>query len=469
MFITQKHLPRRTFLKGASATLALPLLDAMTPALATSGAMSRDKQARLVCIEMVHGAAGSSQFGVEKNLWAPAATGRDFDLSPTSLKPLEPFRDYLTIVSNTDVPSADPTTAREIGGDHFRSSAVFLTQTYPKRTAGADVQAGTSFDQYYAQRFGHETPIPSMQLCIENVDQAGGCQYGYSCTYMDTISWASPTRPLPMIRNPRVVFDELFEVFGAGATPAERRARRAEDRSILDWLLSSTARLQRDLGAADRARLSDYLENVREVERRIQTVEARNGSGEPRELPDAPRGVPDSFAEHVKLMFDLQVLAFTSDITRVFAFKLSRDGSNRTFPESGFKGTFHPSSHHGGQEGRILDFAKINTYHVSLIPYFLEKLKNTPDGDSNLLEKTLLIYGSPMGDPNLHNHKRVPFFIVGRAGGALKGGLHLKAARGTTLANVLLSLLHALGLDDMQRFGDSDGTFDLNTTGAATR
>lgn len=462
MFITQKHLSRRAVLKGAGATVALPFLDAMMPAISRH---KTKKNVRLVCIEMVHGAAGSSQFGVEKNLWSPAAVGRDFDLSPTSLQPLEPFRDSLTIISNTDVPSANATTAREIGGDHYRSSAAFLTQSYIKRTNGADVEAGTSLDQLYAQRVGRETPIPSMQLSIESTDQAGGCLYGYSCTYSDTISWASPTRPLPMIRNPRVVFDELFGVFGTGATPSERRARRAEDRSILDWLLSSVGRLQKELGAEDRVRLSSYLENVREVERRLQTVEARNQSDEPRELPNAPAGVPDSFAKHVQLMFDLQLLAFQSDLTRVFAFKLSRDGSNRAFPESGCNAAFHPLSHHGNFEQRILDFAKVNTYHVRQLTYFLERLKNTPDGDRNLLDNTLLLYGSPMGDPNLHNHKRVPFLLAGHAGGALQGGRHLKAARGTPLSNVMLSILHALGLDELTRFGDSEGTFDLNAAG----
>lgn len=463
MFITQKHLSRRAALKAAGATLALPLLDAMLPA-GRSRAAQR-KNVRLVCIEMVHGAAGSSQFGAEKNLWSPAATGRRFDLNPTSLKPLEAFRDYLTIISDTDVPSANATEAREIGGDHFRSSAAFLTQSYPKRTPGADVEAGVSLDQLYAQRIGRETPIPSMQLSIESTDQAGGCQYGYSCTYMDTISWASPTRPLPMIRNPRVVFDELFGVYGSGSTPAERRARRAEERGILDWLLSSTKRLQKELGAADRAQLDSYLENVREVERRIQTVEATHAQDEPSAGLPAPPGVPDSFAEHVRLMFDLQLLAFQSDITRIFTFKLSRDGSNRAFPESGFAGAFHPASHHGNVAQRILEFAQLNTWHVGQLRYFLEKLKETPDGEGNLLDNTLLLYGSPMGDPNLHNHKRVPFFLAGRAGGALKGGLHLRAARGTSLANVMLSVLHALGLSDLTGFGDSEAAFDLNAAG----
>jgi hypothetical protein len=433
----------------------------MLPARGASAAAAAQSHARLVCLEMVHGSAGSSAIGIKKNLWAPAAVGRDFDLTPTSLRSLEPFRDHLTIVSNTDVDPANPFTAKEIGGDHFRSSAVFLTQAHPKQTQGGDVRCGVSLDQLYAQRFGQDTAIPSMQLCIENVDQAGGCGNGYSCVYTDAISWAAADRPLPMIRDPRVVFDKLFSVLNVGATQAERAERLAEDRSILDWVLSSAARMQRRLGAADRARLSDYLEQVREIERRIQIVEARNRGGELRELPAAPVGVPDSFSEHVRLMFDLQVLAFASDVTRVFAFKLGRDASNRSYPESGFKGTFHDTSHHSGREDKILDFAKLNTYHVGQVPYFLEKLRNTPDGDGTLLDRTLLIYGSPMGDSNLHNHKRVPFFIAGRGNGALKGGVHLRAPNETPLANVMLTVLRALGLSDLERFGDSDGAYNI--------
>jgi len=457
MVITQKHLSRRTVLKGMGVTMALPFLEAMVPARNAFGA-AVPKRTRLVCVEMVHGSAGSTAIGIKKNLWAPAAVGRDFDLTQTSLKSLEPFREYVTIVSNCDVRNAEAFTAPEIGGDHFRSSAVFLTQMHPKQTQGSDVHVGTSLDQYFAKRFGQETPIPSMQLCIENVDQSGGCSYGYSCTYTDSISWASPTQPLPMVRDPRVVFDQLF---GVGATPGERRERRAEDRSLLDWLTGSVARLQRELGPADRARLGDYLDNVREIERRIQKVEAYNSSGEPRELPGAPIGVPDSFSEHVKLMFDLQALAFASDVTRVFAFKLGRDASNRTYPESGFNGAFHSASHHGEREERIVDFAKLNAYHVSLIPYFLEKLKATPDADGSLLDNTLVLYGSPMGDSNLHNHKRVPLFLAGRAGGTISGGVHLRAPDGTPLANAMLSVLHRLGLADVTSFGDSTGEIDL--------
>ena len=458
MFLTGKALSRRSALRAIGATVALPFLEAMLPAGRAAAAASRGRT-RLVCIEQVHGAAGSSRYGLEQNLWSPAVAGRGFDLSPTSLASLEPFRDHITIISNTDVPSADPTDAREIGGDHFRSSATYLTQMYPKRTGGPDVECGVSMDQLYAQRFGQDTPLPSMQLCIESVDQSGGCGYGYSCVYTDAISWAAPNKPLPMIRDPRVVFDQMFGVFGTGATPEERRARRAEDLSILDFVQDSAGRLLSRLGPGDRARLGDYLDTIREIERRIQTVEARNGSGEPRELPAAPAGVPDSFADHVRLMIDLQMIAFRSEITRVFSFKLGRDTSNRVYPESGSTGAFHIVSHHSENPDRIREFARINTYHVaSTLPYLLQRLKETPDGEASMLDNALVLYGSPMGNPNQHNHKRVPFLVAGHAGGAIKGGVHVKAKNGTPLSNVMLSLLHTLGLDDLQRFGDSEGT-----------
>ena len=467
MYLTKKHISRRSVLKSMGVTVALPFLDAMVPAraiFAKTEAAASSAKTRLLCMEMVHGSAGSTALGIKKNLWAPAAVGREFDLSPGSLSPLEPFRDYVTIVSNTDVRGAEAVTLPEIGGDHFRSSAVFLTQSHPKQTQGSDVHAGTSLDQLYAQRFGQDTPIPSMQLSIENVDQAGGCVYGYSCIYTDTISWASPSQPLPMIRDPRVVFDQLF---GVGATPEERAANRRADRSILDWITAQVAQLRRELSPGDRVRLNEYLDDIREIERRIQQVEARNKSGETRELPDAPIGVPDSFEEHVKLMMDLQVLAFAADVTRVFSFKLGRDASSRSYPESGVKTGFHPASHHGEREDRILDFAKINRYHVGMVPYLLEKLKNTPDGDGNLLEHSLIVYGSPMGDSNIHNHKRVPLFLAGHAGGRLKGNLHLKADDSTPMANVMLTLLHGLGRDDLSTFGDSTGAFDLTSVPAA--
>ena len=462
MFLTRKHISRRTVLRGMGVSMALPFLEAMTPAGAAKAAA---KKMRLACIEMVHGSAGSTIIGQQKHWWAPAGVGRSFDLTPTSLASLEPYRDYLTIVSNVDVRNAEAFELREIGADHFRSSAVFLTQSHPRQTQGSDVRAGTSLDQYYAQKFGQETPIPSMQLCIESVDQAGGCSYGYSCVYTDTISWAGPEQPLPMIRDPRFAFDQLF---GVGATAKERAERRAEDKSILDLISNQITRLQKELGAADKIRLSDYLDDVREIERRIQRVEAYNKSGEPREMPEAPVGVPDSFSEHVKLMFDLQALAFASDTTRVFSFKLGRDASSRVYPESGVTTGFHPASHHQGREDRILEFKKINDYHVSLVPYFLKKLKETPDGEGSLLDNALVLYGSPMGDSNIHNHKKCPLFLVGKMGGELRGGVHVRAADGTPMANAMLSVLQKLGCDDMSAFGDSTSALDLNWIGDTT-
>src|SRR4051812_1817683 len=455
MMITKRHVSRRAVLKGMGATVALPFLDAMTPAATAAANTAAAARIRFVAMEMVHGAAGSCPYGAQHNLWSPAAAGRSFDLTPTSLAPLEPLRDYITIISNTDAKMAEAFTTPEIGGDHFRASSVFLTHAHPKQTMGSDLYVGTSFDQIYARQFGQDTAIPSMQLCIESVDHSGGCEYNYSCAYTDAISWASPSEPLPMIRDPRAVFDALF---GAGATPEDRARRRREDKSVLDTIVASIDRMKRQLGAADRARLNDYLDDVREIERRIQNVEAANRSGETRALPDAPVGVPDSFEEHVKLMFDLQAIALASDITRVFAFKLSRDVSGRVFPQTGVTTGFHNASHHAERPDRILDFAKINKYHISLVPYFLERLKRTPDGDGTLLDHTLIVYGSPMGNPNVHNHKRCPLFLAGKAGGQLKGGVHIRANDATPMANVFVSMAHMLGMNDMPSFGDSTGT-----------
>ena len=459
MYLTKKHVSRRTVLRGMGATIALPFLEAMVPARTALANTAAAGRTRLACIEQVHGAAGSTQIGLAKNLWSPAAAGRTFDLAPSSMAPLEPFRDYLTIISNTDCKGAEAVTTPEIGGDHFRSSAVYLTQMHPKQTEGSDVYVGTSLDQMYAQRFGQDTPIPSLQLCIENVDQAGGCAYGYACVYTDTISWASPEQPLPMVRDPRVVFDQLF---GVGATAEERATNLRTDKSILDWVTSQISTLRKDIGSSDRTRLNEYLENIREIERRIQRIEGRNASGENRAFPEAPIGVPDSFEEHVHIMMDLIAIAFASDTTRVFSFKLGRDASGRAYPESGVNTGFHNASHHGEREDRILEFAKINRYHVSMVPYLLDKLKKTPDGDGNLLDNSLILYGSPMADSNIHNHRRAPLFLAGHAGGRLKGGVHVKAADGTPMANSMLTMLHLLGRDDVKQFGDSTGELDLN-------
>ncbi len=467
-FITGKHLDRRTFLRGMGAAVALPYLDAMVPAGRMSGVVSRAAAERtpLIAIEEVHGLAGCNEWGATQHLYAPEIIGKDFEMVPNNaLISLEPYQDYLTIISNTDVRMAEAFTAPEIGGDHFRSSAVFLTQSHPKQTQGSDLFVGTSLDQIYARRFGQDTPLPSMQFTIPNIDQAGGCTYNYSCAYTDSISWASPSEPLPMIRDPRVAFDMLF---GAGGTPEERAERREMRSSILDWITGEVRQMNRQLGSEDRLRMEQYLQNVREIERRIDMVEAHNSSGEERLIPEAPAGVPDSYREHMELMFDLQVLAIQTDMTRVISFKTGRDSENRVFPESGTDRPFHPASHHGGREEAILEFNKICQYRVSMLPYLLDKMKNTLDGDQNLLDKSVVMFGSPMADANLHNHRRCPLVFLGKGNGILEGNLHLKAADGTPMANAMLTLLQELGHTDMDSFGDSTGGFMLRSAGRTT-
>jgi len=448
-FVTRKKMARRTFLRSAGATVALPLLDAMVPAF--SKGLSNEPT-RLLCIEEVHGLPGCNEWGQTQFLFAPSTVGRDYELLPlNALKPLEPWREHMTIVSNTDVRMAEAFSPAEVGGDHFRSSAVFLTQAHPKQTQGSDLHCGTSMDQLHAQRFGQENLLPSLQLGIEPNDKGGGCDYSYSCSYTDSISWASPTQPLPMIRNPRSAFDLLF---GAGGSAAERASRRKSHSSILDWVASEIAEMNKNLGAVDQQRIDQYLNNVREIERRIQMVESSNAAGEERALPGAPPGVPDSYSEHMRLMFELQVLAFQTDMTRVISLKTGRDASNRSFPESGSDRAFHPASHHGGKESGVLEFNKICQYRVGQLAYLLQRLEETNDGDASLLDRSLVMWGSPMGDSNLHNHRRVPLVIMGGANGQHKGGAHIKAADETPMANALLTMMNWLG-HDLESFGDS--------------
>ena len=456
MFITKKHLSRRMFLTGVGATVALPFLESMVPAQTPQRLTAANSRTRLACLEMVHGNAGSTQYGIDNNYWMPPTEGPDFEFGRV-LEPLEGFRDHITLVTQTDQRPAEAYTAEEEGADHFRSSAVFLTGAHPKQTEGSDVWSGTSIDQIYAQRFGQDTPLPSIQLCIENVDATGSCGYHYSCVYMNSISWSSPGTPLPMIIDPRMAFEDLF---GAGGSPDARAARRRANQSILDGVTLEVARLRKDLGARDQNRLNDYLESVREIERRIEKIEQYNASGAERELPSAPIGVPDSWKEHVKIMFDLQVLAFSAEVTRVSSHKLSRDVSNRVFEESGNKTPFHSASHHGSTPKGIEEYAKINRYHIELFGYFLDKLKNTPDGDGNLLDHSLVLWGSPMGDSNVHAHKRVPMLLVGHANGQLKGNMHVRAPDETATANLLLAILHKLGIEQ-ESIGDSTGILSI--------
>ncbi|MBA3269127.1 MAG: DUF1552 domain-containing protein [Acidobacteria bacterium] len=458
MFITKKAMSRRTVLRGMGAAVALPFLDAMLPAQTPVKDMAGIlPKSRFTGIEIVHGGAGSTEYGTLNNLWTPTTPGRDFEFTKI-LKPLEPYREYTTLITGTECSSANPRSAEEVGADHFRSSAVFLTGAYPKQTEGSDIRNGVSVDQLYAARFGQDTPLPSMQLCIENLDSSGTCGYNYSCAYMDTISWASPTTPLPMTRDPRLAFEELF---GSGGSAQDRANRNRVNRSILDSITRDMTRLRRNLDAKDSGRLNDYLDNIREIERRIQKIEAYNvAHGPERELPAAPIGVPDSWEEHVKLMFDLQVLAFAADVTRVSTFKLSRDTSNRVFAESGCLTPWHSASHHGERAETIEDQGKINKYHLSMLAYFVDKLKNTPDGDGNLLDHSLVLYGSPMGDGNVHGHRRVPMVLMGHANGALKGNLHVATHDDPPQANILLTVMQKLGVE-VDSVGNSTGTFAI--------
>jgi hypothetical protein len=442
MFLTKAALSRRHLLRGATTAIAMPLLDAMLPAHTPLRKTAAATPARFVAIEIVHGSAGSTEEGIRKRYWTPGQAGRDFEFS-YSLEPLQPLRPYVTIVSNTDARTAEAHAPAEGGADHFRSSAVFLTAAHARQTEGPDVANGVSIDQICAQ--SQKTRVPSLQLSIENIGLTGSCGFNYNCVYADTISWASETKPLRMEVNPRVVFETLFGRAPNGA-------------SVLDGLHDQRARL--NLGAPDSIRLDRFLEGVRTVERRIAATERSNAIAPMRERAEAPLGVPDSWEEHVRVMFELQTLAFEADITRVSAFKLSRDVNNRIFKESGVNQPFHTLSHHVGVPSLIADFAKLNRYHVSVAAEFLNRLADTPDGDGNLLEHSLVLYGSPMGDSTMHNHRRLPIFLAGHANGALSGNMHCACPTGTPHGNTLVTILQILG-QPVEQIGDSTGALSL--------
>ena len=456
MFLTKKNISRRTVLRGLGSVVALPFLEAMVPAQTPLAQTAATPKSRFAAIEVVHGCAGSTPHGNDVGLWRPLKEGADFEFGRI-VEPLESLRDYVTIVSNTDCAGADSMVPEEVGADHFRNAAVFLTAAHPKQTVGADVYCGSSIDQIYAAKHGQDTPLPSIQLCTEVMDASGSCAYKYSCVYMDTISWSSPTTPLPMVYNPRAAFEEIF---GLGGSSEERVKRQQMNRSILDSINHDVARLKKDLDVRDNSRLDDYLDSVREIERRIQAIEAHNSSGADRAAPAAPVGVPDSWDEWVKLMMDLKVAAFSADVTRVSALKLGRDVSDRVFPESGVDTPFHSASHHGETDEGIEKYAEINRYHISLVAYFLDRLKNTPDGDGNLLDHSLVLYGSAMGDSHVHAHKMVPTLLAGHASGMVKGNQHVKEVSGTPQANLLLTIMQKLGVE-MTEVGDSTGTVSI--------
>lgn len=441
MVITKRALPRRTVLRGIGAALTLPLLDAMVPAR-TALADTPAAPARLRRLGFVFMPMGS-----DITRWTPPDPNRLDRLSP-SLAPLEPVKQHVTVVSNLELLNAYP-------GTHSSSNSAFLSAAKAKHTESSDYFLGTTVDQVAAREIGGETPLPSLELAIDLMSTVGQCDNGFACVYQNCLSWSSPTTPLPAEAHPRLVFERLF---GEGGGPAERRAALEKRASLLDAVSDELSRLQRQLGPADRARVSGYLESVREVERRIQRAEA---AAKQDTLPDLDRpvGVPAAYADHVRLMFDLQVLAMQGDITRVITFQMARETSNRTYPEIGVPDPHHPLTHHGNDPDKIARMAKINQHHVSLFAYFLQRLKATREGDGSLLDHSLLLYGSGMGNPNVHDHVNLPILVAGGAAGGMKGGRHVRFAQPAPLANLHLTLLDKVGVR-IDRFGDSTGKMD---------
>ena len=443
MIVTKKCLARRTFLRGVGATLALPLLDAMVPAFASTGA-SGAKAVRRFSVAYVPN-------GIVMEQWTPAAVGSAFDLTST-LEPLAPFRDYLTVVSGLRSKPAFPGPG-EGTGDHVRAASTFLTGVHPKKTEGPDIRAGISVDQIFAKELGNDTQLTSLELAIDPNELIGACEAGYSCAYSNTLSWRNPTTPLPMENQPRAVFERLFGD-SDNTTQAARLARIQEDRSILDALVSEVSRLQKKLDASDRNKISQYLDAIRDLEKRIQKAEAQNS--QPLPAMERPTGgIPATFAEHARIMFDLEVLAYQSDITRVCTFLMSREVSPRPYTEIGVSDPHHGLSHHQHKPEALTKLAKINNYHIQQFAYFLEKLRSSPDGDGSLLDHIAIVYGCGISDSNDHLHTNLPILVVGGAA-AEKGGRHLRYSDDTPLANLHLTLLNKLGVP-IESLGDSTG------------
>ncbi len=445
MLVTRKHLSRRTVLRGMmGASIALPLLDAMIPALTAQTKTAAAAKLHLGFIYVPHGAV--------MDKWTPIGDGTDFELSPI-LQPIGKFRDQTVIITGLANKAAE--SQGDGGGDHARSGPSFLSGVHPKRTEGEDIHAGKTIDQIAAEKISQDTPLPSLELGTEDTGLVGVCDVGYSCAYMNSIAWRTPSSPLPMEINPRIVFERLF---GDGSNTEERMRHKQEDRSILDSVTTEVGKLNGGLGKKDQNTVAEYLDNVREIERRIQRAEKQVSSE--MVVPETPIGVPESFDEHAKLMFDLQALAYQSGITRVSSFMLARDLSQRTFPQIGVPEPHHSVSHHGNNPTQIAKLAKINTYHMSLFGYFLDKLRNTPDGEGTLLDHTMILYGSSMSNPNEHNHFPLPLLLAGGGCGQLKGGRHLKFPERTPMANLLLAVLEKSGIS-MDKLGDSTGKLEL--------
>jgi hypothetical protein len=441
MIVTKKALSRRTFLRGAGTALALPLLDAMIPSMTalarTPAAPERLRRLGFVYIPM----------GCDNTRWTPPGGNRLDVLSP-SLTALAPVKEHVTVISNLELRNAYP-------GTHATSNSAFLSAARARLTESADYYLGTTADQIAAQQIGRGTQLPSLELAMDLLHVAGQCDNGYACVYQNNLSWSSPTTPLPSEAHPRIVFERLF---GDGATSGERRAALRSRASLLDSVMDEFRRLNNQLGPADRARLARYMDTIREVERRIQRAEA-NAADNPLPDVDRPAGVPSSYADHARLMFDLQVLAFQGDVTRVITFQLARETSNRTYPEAGVPEPHHPLTHHGNDPAKIAKVARINQFHVSLFAEFLAKLRATPEGNGTLLDHTLYLYGSGMGNPNLHDHNNLPILVAGGAAGRMRGGRHIHCAQPTPLASVHLTLLDKVGVR-LDSFADSRGKMD---------
>ena len=442
MFITKKHLARRTFLKaavgGVGATLSLPFLDSMVPALTAQTKTAANANPRLGFVYLPHGAI--------MDRWTPKTEGAGFEFTPI-LQALEPFRDKLNIVSGLGHQAADTTAV------HSLSPATWLSGVRPKATQGTDAYAGITADQYAAAKIGQDTPLPSIELGTEDHSGLiGACDRDYGCIYMNTISWRTHTTPLPMEINPRKAFERMF---GLGGSAATRLARTQEDRSILDLFMQQSSDLQKKLGAQDRTTVNDYLDSVREIERRIQNAGSQQADAQ-LTLPEAPTGIPYSYEDHVKMMYDLLVLAYRANVTRVSTFMVAREISNRTYPQAGVSEGHHATSHHANNATKIANNVKIQTYHVGLFAQFLEKLRTTPDGAGSLLDNSIILYGSNMSNSNAHNHFPLPALVVGGGAGRIKGGRHLKYPDHTPMTNLLLTLLDKAGVP-MDSLGDSTG------------
>lgn len=441
MIVTRKSLPRRTFLRGLGTTLALPLLDAMVPAFAATRNTPAKPAIRMGFVYVPN--------GIIMDRWTPATEGPAFEFLPV-MKPLEPFREHLLVLNGLSHINGNP--LGDGPGDHARAGATFLTGVHPKKTEGADIHAGISADQIAARELGKSTQLGSLEIGLEAPGMVGNCDSGYSCAYTNTISWRTPTSPMPMEVDPRAVFERLFGD-GESTTAASRLARANEDRSILDFVRQDVARLQPGLGARDKGKLTEYLDAIRDIERRIQLAEEQKV-----QLPvmDRPVGVPDSFDEHCKLMMDLQVIAFQADLTRVITFMMAREGSNRSYRSIGVSDGHHSVTHHQNDKEKIEKVAKINTHHAEMFAYLLNRLRATPDGDGSLLDHSMIVYGSSIADGNRHTHVDLPIVLAGGAAGQIKGGRSIRYPKNTPMTNLLLTMLDKAGVQP-EKIGDSTG------------